>query len=165
MGPPQPPHPAVPGRPCSAAAALQIVGERWSLLAIRELFYGNHRFDQLTRNTGAPRDRLAARLRALEEAGVVERRRYSERPERFEYHLTAAGRELAPVVWSLVKWGDKWAVDSQPVAFSHEAARHPEHEVDTVTLCRTCGEQVVSGEVEITMLAPGWDRAGTVSDS
>ncbi|NUP47222.1 MAG: helix-turn-helix transcriptional regulator [Catenulispora sp.] len=157
-----PPHPTVPGRPCSVAAALQLVGERWSLLAIRELFYGNHRFEQLTRNTGAPRDRLAARLRALEEAGVVERRRYSERPERFEYHLTEAGRDLAPVLWSLVKWGDKWAVDAKPVAFTHQAADHPEHEVDSVTVCRTCGEQVTSKEVAISVLAPGWARTGPV---
>ncbi|MFD5462555.1 winged helix-turn-helix transcriptional regulator [Kitasatospora sp. NPDC127059] len=65
-----------PGRPCSMAAALQVVGEKWALPAVRELSYGNHRFDRTARNTGAPRDRLTARLRALEEAGVGERRPY-----------------------------------------------------------------------------------------
>ena len=76
------PATALPGRPCSIAAALQVLGEKWALLAVRELFYGNHRFDRIVRNTGAPRDRLTARLRALEEAGVIERRAYSDAPRR-----------------------------------------------------------------------------------
>ena len=64
-----PPWSDLPGRPCSVAATLNLVGEKWALLAIREIGLGNRRFDQITRNTGAPRDRLAARLRALEAAG------------------------------------------------------------------------------------------------
>lgn len=85
----------------------------------REIFYGNQRFDQIVRNTGAPRDRLAARLRTREEAGVVERRAYSERPLRYEYQLTEAGPDLAPVMRALPAWGDRWAVDAPPVAFRH----------------------------------------------
>src|SRR6266568_7477061 len=84
----------VRGRPCSVAAALSLVGEKWALLAIREISFGNKRFDVIARNTGAPRDRLAARLRALEAAGVVEKRRYRDRPPRYEYELTQAGDEL-----------------------------------------------------------------------
>lgn len=154
------PHPDVPGRPCAGAAALQLVGERWSLLAVRELFYGNHRFDQLVRNTGAPRDRLASRLRALEEAGIVERRRYSERPERFEYHLTAAGRDLAGVWRALVAWGDKWAVEEQPVSFRHHVPGHEEHQVDAVSLCRVCGQEIGMKNVTVEVLSPGWTHAG-----
>src|SRR5689334_7826109 len=74
-------------RPCSVAAALDILGERWSLLAIREMGYGVHTFAKIAAYTGASRDILASRLRKLEEAGVVERRQYSEHPPRFEYHL------------------------------------------------------------------------------
>uniref|UniRef100_A0AAU2K3U0 Helix-turn-helix transcriptional regulator n=1 Tax=Streptomyces sp. NBC_00049 TaxID=2903617 RepID=A0AAU2K3U0_9ACTN len=171
------PHPDVPGRPCSAAAALQLVGERWALLAIREIFYGNRRFDQIVRNTGAPRDRLAARLRALEEAGVVERRAYSERPLRFEYHLTEAGRDLAPVLRALLTWGDRWAVDTPPVAFRHRGGpgsgpgsehgseRGSEHDLDLTSTCRTCGEEVGSGGLTIDVRAPGWDRAGPIEGS
>jgi DNA-binding HxlR family transcriptional regulator len=88
---------ALPGRPCSVAAALQLLGERWALLAVREISYGNHRFVDIVRNTGAPRDRLATRLRGLVNAGIVERRQYSERPDRYEYRLTEAGAELRPV--------------------------------------------------------------------
>ena len=92
----------LPGRPCSVAAALNLIGEKWSLLAVREIGFGNKRFDQIARNTGAPRDRLAARLRALESAGVIERRRYSEHPPRYDYELTEAGHELrvVPPGWS-----------------------------------------------------------------
>ena len=84
----------LPGRPCSVAAALNLIGEKWTLLAVREITFGNKRFDVIAKNTGAPRDRLAARLRTLEAAGVVERRQYSEHPPRYEYELTQAGQEL-----------------------------------------------------------------------
>lgn len=154
------PHPEVAGRPCAGAAALQLIGERWSMLAVRELFYGNHRFDQMARNTGAPRDRLAARLRALEEAGIVERRRYSERPERFEYHLTPAGRDLAGVWRALIAWGDKWAVDEQPVSFIHHVPGHEEHQIDAMSVCRVCGEEVGIKNVTVEVLSPGWTHAG-----
>src|SRR6476646_737026 len=69
-------HGTLPGRPCSIAAALDLIGDRWSLLAIREVMFGNHRFSEIARNTGAPRDRLAARLKTLVDAGVLERRQY-----------------------------------------------------------------------------------------
>ncbi|MEU9387338.1 helix-turn-helix domain-containing protein [Streptomyces sp. NPDC048279] len=107
-------------RPCSMAAALQIVGERWSLLALREMAYGVHRFAKIAGYTGAPRDILADRLRKLEAAGVIERRQYSEHPPRHEYHLTQAGRELFPVMIGLLQWGDRWAVDTPAVVFRHE---------------------------------------------
>ena len=82
-------------RVCSIADALELVGERWSLLVLRELGFGVHRFKDIQVNTGAPRETLALRLRKLEEAGVIERRRYCDRPPRDEYVLTAAGRELS----------------------------------------------------------------------
>jgi DNA-binding HxlR family transcriptional regulator len=91
----------LPGRPCSVAAALNLIGEKWALLAVREIAFGNKRFDAIARNTGAPRDRLAARLRALESGGVIERRQYSEHPPRYEYDLTEAGLELRGVLTAL----------------------------------------------------------------
>src|ERR1700691_383728 len=109
----------LPGRPCSVAAALNLVGEKWALLAVREITFGNKRFDAIARNTGAPRDRLAARLRALEAAGVIERRPYSEHPPRYEYELTQAGQELRAVLTVLRGWGDRWAGDAPPTAFEH----------------------------------------------
>src|SRR6201996_3159625 len=83
-------------RPCSVAAALDILGERWSLLAVREIGYGVHTFAKIAGYTGASRDILADRLRQPESAGIIERRPYSEHPPRDEYHLTQAGREPFP---------------------------------------------------------------------
>lgn len=98
------------GRPriCSIADALEVVGERWSLLVLRELGFGVHRFKDIQVNTGAPRETLALRLRKLEEAGVIERRRYSDHPPRDEYVLTAAGRDLSPVLAGLREWGERY---------------------------------------------------------
>jgi DNA-binding HxlR family transcriptional regulator len=95
-------------RPCKIADALTIVGDRWSLLVIREIAYGVHRFNDIRANTGAPREMLTARLRKLEADGVIARRRYSERPPRDEYVLTDAGAALAPVLRSLREWGERW---------------------------------------------------------
>jgi len=97
------------GRPriCSIADALEVVGERWSLLILRELGFGVHRFQDIQVNTGAPRETLALRLRKLEETGVIERRRYSEHPPRDEYVLTDAGRDLSPVLTALREWGER----------------------------------------------------------
>src|SRR6186997_3213930 len=88
----------LPGRPCPIAASLELVGERWSLLVIREIRLGNTRFTDIVRGTGAPRDRIAARLKALESAGVVERVEYQQNPSRHEYSLTESGRALGPVL-------------------------------------------------------------------
>jgi DNA-binding HxlR family transcriptional regulator len=154
-------EPRLPGRPCSIAAALHVLGEKWALLAVRELFYGNRRFDLIARNTGAPRDRLTARLRSLEEAGVVERRAYSERPPRYEYHLTEAGRDLMPLIQSLLAWGDKWLLDEPPVIQRHRA----DHELDAAWVCRTCGEEVGATDVSLDIHSPGWERGGPVGGS
>ena len=150
----------LPGRPCPAASALALVGEKWSLLALREVFYGNHRFNDIARNTGAPRDRLAARLKALVEAGILERREYCSSPARFGYHVTRAGAELAPVLRSLVTWGNKWAVEEQRVALMHH-----DHDLDPQDQCRTCGEAVRGRDVSIRVRGESWDEAGPVSDA
>jgi DNA-binding HxlR family transcriptional regulator len=100
----------LPGRPCPIAASLELVGERWSLLVVRELSLGAHRFNDIVTGTGAPRDRITARLRALVEAGVVERRQYQSRPDRFEYHLTESGVALLPALDALLAWGREYAV-------------------------------------------------------
>ena len=89
------------------ARSLEVVGEKWALLAVREVFLGNRRFDEMVRRIGAPRDTLAARLRTLVDAGIFERRQYSDHPARFEYFLTDAGKDLYPVIVTLRQWGDR----------------------------------------------------------
>ena len=123
---------------------------------MREIVFGNKRFDAIARNTGAPRDRLAARLRGLEAGGIITRRQYSEHPPRYEYELTEAGRELRPVLSVLRSWGDKWAVDSPPSAFDHACG----HELDTAVVCRHCGAEVDAGDLTVRVLVPGWTREG-----
>ena len=95
----------LPGRPCPIAAALEVIGERWALLIVREVALGNSRFEDIVRGTGAPRDRVAARLKALHEAGVIQRVRYRAAPPRFDYQLTDSGRALLPVLDTLLAWG------------------------------------------------------------
>ena len=129
--------PAQP-RPCSIARTLDIVGEKWALLAVREVFLGNRRFDEMVRRTGAPRDTLAARLRTLTGAGILERHRYSEHPARYEYRLTAAGRDLYPVIVTLMRWGDQYLAGEAgpPLVLEH----HCGHQVTAQVVCQACGE-------------------------
>jgi DNA-binding HxlR family transcriptional regulator len=101
---------SLPGRPCPIAAALELVGERWALLVVREIALGATHFSDIVRGTGAPRDRIAARLKALESAGVVARSPYQSAPQRYEYRLTDSGEALIPVLDSLLAWGKVHAV-------------------------------------------------------
>jgi DNA-binding HxlR family transcriptional regulator len=127
------------GRECSIANALAVIGERWSLLALREVMFGERRFDQIARNTGASRDILTTRLRSLEAAGVLERRQYETRPPRYEYVLTESGRALHTVLLALMEWGDKYATDGEPpTVWQHSCGA----ELHTNTVCANCGEQV-----------------------
>ena len=98
----------LPGRPCPIAASLELVGERWALLVVREITMGSTRFSEIVRGTGAPRDRIAARLKALEAAGVV--RCEPGTGTRHTYRLTTSGAELVPVLNALLIWGDRHAV-------------------------------------------------------
>jgi DNA-binding HxlR family transcriptional regulator len=125
-------------RRCSLAAALDVLGERWSLLALREIGYGVHRFARIAGYTGASRDILADRLRKLEAAGIIERRQYSEHPPRHEYHVTEAGRELLPITLALSDWGDKWAVDTPPLTRRHSCGEPLQIDV----ICHHCGQPV-----------------------
>jgi DNA-binding HxlR family transcriptional regulator len=96
-------------RQCPIADALELIGDRWSLLVIREIGFGVRRFTEIQRNTGAPREMLTARLRKLEDSGVITRQRYSAHPPRYDYTLTEAGQALLPVLRGLRRWGEKYA--------------------------------------------------------
>jgi DNA-binding HxlR family transcriptional regulator len=125
------------------ARTLEIVGEKWALLAIREVFLGNRRFDEMVRRTGAPRDTLAARLRSLVAAGILERRQYSDHPARFEYFLTEAGKDLNPVIVTLREWGDRHLADEDgpPAIFEHDCG----HTLVTRLVCDSCGQPIGRG--------------------
>jgi DNA-binding HxlR family transcriptional regulator len=138
-------------RTCSIARTLDIVGEKWALLAIREVFLGDRRFDEMVRRTGAPRDTLAARLRTLVAAGILEKWQYSDHPARSEYHLTEAGRDLYPVIATLMRWGDKYLAgdDGPPLVLEHRCG----HQLVAQLTCQACGEPLESGQARIVRQA------------
>jgi DNA-binding HxlR family transcriptional regulator len=128
------------------ADALAVVGDKYSLLVVREIGYGYRRFGELAGYTGAPRDVLAGRLRKLEELGILERRPYSEHPPRHEYHLTDAGLELRPIVLALKEWGDRQCeAGEEPVVFRHVCGE----EFHPLTVCAACRQPVGQGELTV----------------
>ena len=132
---------------CSVARALSVIGDRWTMLVLREAFMRTRRFEDLQARTGAPRPILADRLKTLVDNGVLERRRYSDRPDRFEYRLTKKGRDLYPVVVSILRWGDRWMSGGAgpPVELRHRACGHvmlPE------LACPECGGWLEATDVE-----------------
>ena len=113
------------GQNCSIARTLEIVGERWTLLIIRDVFLGLRRFDQLQESLGVARNVLADRLNRLVEEGILERVQYSQRPLRFEYRLTEKGRELNVALTALRQWGDAHLSEKPPRILRRKADRKP----------------------------------------
>jgi DNA-binding HxlR family transcriptional regulator len=110
---------------CSVARTLELVGERWTLLIIRDVFLGRRRFDELQESLGVARNVLTNRLNRLVDEGILERVRYSERPQRFEYRLTAKGQELNVALTALRQWGDRHLSDRPPRVLRRKADRKP----------------------------------------
>ena len=108
---------------CSMSRALDVIGDWWTPLIIRDLFIGVCRFDQLVADLGISRNLLTSRLKLLEEGRLVARRAYSDKPPRYEYALTSAGADLVPVLMALTAWGDKWVrpAEGKPILFRHHA--------------------------------------------
>jgi len=126
---------------CSIARTLEVLGDTWSVLVIREMFLGTHRFDQLQQHLDIARNVLAARLRRLVERGILSKRLYQEHPPRFEYHLTQKGVDLYPVVVGLMQWGDRYlaGVSGGPVVLEHTPCGQ---QTELVPACSACGELI-----------------------
>lgn len=149
---------------CSIARALDVVGEWWTLLVIRESFRGTRRFDVFVERLGIAPNILAARLRRLVEHGVLAERPYQDRPTRVEYRLTAKGRDLYPVIVALLGWGDRWyAQDGPPVLLMHAPCGH---RAEARFVCGHCNAKLDpretravpgrgAGEPEPSLVAPG----------
>jgi DNA-binding HxlR family transcriptional regulator len=134
--------------PCSIARSLDVIGEGWTILVLRDVFRGIRRFDELQRDLGIATNVLTARLKRLVDEGLLERRRYEQRPPRYEYHLTAKGRDLFPVLIALVNWGDKYLAGSSgpPRVMIHEACGKP---TSPILVCSECGEAVGPGALRL----------------
>ena len=125
---------------CSIARTVEVVGEWWSLMIIRDIFMGLRRFDDIRADLGISRNVLSDRLTTLVAHGVLEKVRYSEHPERFEYRLTEKGIDLQPVLVSLMRWGDRWeSPDGPPLVLVHEGCGH---DAAPGLACTHCGELI-----------------------
>ena len=122
---------------CSIARTLDVVGEWWTPLILRDAFRGTRRFDDFHASLGMARSVLTARLRKLTDQGVLERHRYSEHPPRYEYRLTEKGLALFPVIAALMQWGDTWAAGpgGPPVVLVHDTCGNVTRPVLTCPLC------------------------------
>src|SRR3954447_17007735 len=135
------------GQVCSIARSLEVVGERWTLLVLRDVFRGIRRFDDLQRSLGIARNVLTDRLGRLVDEGILERRRYQERPERFEYRLTEKGRGLWKVLAHLLLWGDEHYAppEGPPRVLRHGGGGG---EADGRLRCTRCGAALEDRDVE-----------------
>jgi DNA-binding HxlR family transcriptional regulator len=129
-----------PGQVCSIAKALEVVGERWSLLIVRDVMNRRRRFEELQRGLGIARNVLTARLERLVEEDILERRAYQSNPERYEYFLTEKGLDLWPALIALLSWGDRHSppsADGPPMLIVHKACGG---RVSDRGICEECGE-------------------------
>jgi DNA-binding HxlR family transcriptional regulator len=143
---------------CSVAGALELIGERWTILIIRDALLGLRRFDEFFTSLGVARTVLTHRLRGLVDNGILERVPYQNRPPRYEYLLTAKGRELVPVVISLMQWGDRHVVGPAGPSRKVEHASCGGEAVARM-VCAGCGRLLCDREV-VTRTYPGRPAAG-----
>jgi DNA-binding HxlR family transcriptional regulator len=133
------------GQNCSIARTLELIGERWTILLIREAFLGTRRFDDFQRRLGIARNVLQTRLERLVEAGIFKRVQYQERPARYEYRLTRKGVDLWPTIVALLNWGDRYAApDGAPVVLEHIGCGGG---LDGRRRCLRCGADLEAWEV------------------
>ena len=146
------------GLVCSIARALEVIGDRWTMLVVRDAFLGVRRFDEFQRSLGIARNVLTDRLARLVADGILQRRRYQERPERFEYSLTPAGLDLWPVLIGLLTWGDKHRPEKAgpPRLMRHRGCGGA---ITAAATCAVCGAPLPPSEIE-TELGPGAPVAG-----
>ncbi len=124
---------------CSVARTLEHIGERWTFMVLRDAFYGVRRFDDFQTSLGVARNILTKRLTKLVDAGIMCREPYQEHPLRYEYRLTEKGRDLVPILTSLLAWGDKWEADEPPVRLIHTSCGNVMH---SQSMCSECGGEI-----------------------
>ena len=135
-------------QPCSVARSLAVVGDRWTLLVVRDLFLGSTRFEQLRRSLKISRTVLTDRLSLLEREGVVTKRPYQEKPTRYRYLLTPKGTDLYPIIMTLVHWGDKYYAgeNGPPVLYRH---RNCGEDFTPVLSCSGCHGALSALDTEV----------------
>lgn len=143
---------------CSIAATLGVIGDRWSLLILRDVFRGARRFSEIQTDLGIAKNLLSDRLSSLVGHDVLERVPYQDRPVRYEYRLTAKGADLSTALIALMGWGDRWyATDGAPTVLVHETCGQP---LEQVVRCPRCDETVSPGAIRSR---PGPGRSNDVN--
>jgi DNA-binding HxlR family transcriptional regulator len=143
--------------PSSVATTLQVTGDRWSALLIRESFYGSTRFDDFQQRLSIATNILAQRLRRLVDHGIFTRTAYRQRPPRHEYRLTEKGLDLYPVPLSMLAWGNRWVFgDRPPVRLTHEKCRR---RLTPILSCSACGEPISRADVAFSGCGTSPDSA------
>ncbi len=135
-------------QPCSLARTLSVIGDKWTLLVLRDCFLGIRRFDAFEKRLGITRHLLSDRLKKLVEQGVLTKVAYQQRPVREEYRLTGKGLDLHPTILALVNWGDRHMADERgtPVRHIHKGCGQP---MRALTVCSECGEPVGARDVRV----------------
>jgi DNA-binding HxlR family transcriptional regulator len=148
-----------PNQLCSLAKSLEVIGERWSLLIIRDVMTGNRRFSGIQSNLGIARNVLSARLQRLLDEDILERRAYQESPPRYEYFLTEKGLDLWPSLIALMGWGDRWSAgpEGPPRLIVHKDCGGV---VSDRGICERCGETLGARDAR-QVPGPGWEAAVT----
>jgi DNA-binding HxlR family transcriptional regulator len=140
--------------PCSIARTMDLLGDWWTPLVLREAFYGVRRFDEFQNSLGIARNTLAERLSRLVEEGLLAKQAYQQQPVRYDYVLTEKGRDFFPVLAAMSRWGDRWLAgpDGPPITFHHDTC---DHDVHAEVVCSSCGEQLRSAETTMR-IGPGF---------
>ena len=140
--------------PCSIARTVDLLGDWWTPLVLREIFFGTTHFDEIQRALSIGRNVLAERLRRLTNEELLERRQYQERPPRYEYQLTEKGRDFFPVLMAIVRWGDRWmhGSDAPPLLLRHTRCEHITH---GELVCVHCREPLAHAEVQAELRRGG----------
>ncbi|GAA5180995.1 helix-turn-helix domain-containing protein [Acinetobacter kookii] len=143
-------------QPCSIARTLSVIGDRWTLLILRNAFLGTRRFESFQQNLGITRHVLSERLKRLVEHGILKKMPYVERQERYEYHLTEKGLALYPILMSMAHWADQWMNEGlgQPMQYMHKSCGH---KITPRLVCSECHETLHAKQVKAELTQDYYD--------
>jgi DNA-binding HxlR family transcriptional regulator len=146
-------HAELAEKECAIARTWAVIGERWTMMILRECFRGVRRFEDVQTKLQLGRNILTDRLQLLVQEGVLERRPYQERPTRHEYVLTQKGEDLYPVLLAMLRWGNRYKVDDPPLQLMHKTCGHM---LEPVTVCESCKEEVHRHDLRAYFAADAW---------
>lgn len=146
-------HAELAEKECAIARTWAVIGERWTMMILREFFRGARRFEDIEAKLQLGRNTLADRLQMLVSEGILEQRPYQDRPVRSEYVLTPKGEDLYPVVLAMLRWGNRYKVDEPPLQLMHKTCGHV---IDPVTVCDGCKEEIRRRDLRAYLAEDAW---------